>query len=221
MKWVLTLLASMLVSWPSVAQHGPGVSYEEVVRLPLALKAKSSPIRISYAAVPGKGFSTLPEDMRVEVVVSGQHVPVAMSADGTLDLPLREDWIAADARLVNNQPFGRTTLTMHWNYQWPQSSIGTRRLDLRQLHQVSKDFDSVLSNSPTPMKLSAWVLIFEAPGTEVRVESGDGRVEVIRADAQGRLQLPVEALPADGLLQFGSKVRAIVPLPVPLTTSHG
>jgi len=218
--WLSAACAGVAAAYPSHAQQ-PGIPYEEVARLPLALKAKSSHIRIDYVVTPGKGYASLPDDLRVEIAVAGKHVPVAMAADGALNLPLREDWVAADARLVSNQPPGRTGLSMRWNYQWVLSPIGAKQLDAHRLRQVGDEFDSVLANSPAAMKLSAWVMVFEAPGTELRIVPRDFRAETRRADAEGRLLLPVEAIPGIGRLEFGSSLRSLAPLPMPLPASRG
>jgi hypothetical protein len=122
---------------------------------------------------------------------------------------------------VSNQPPGRTGLSMRWNYQWALSPVGAKWLDSGRLRQVGEELESTLSNSPIAMKLSAWLMVFEAPETELRIVPQDGRVETLHADAGGRLRLPVGAIPAAGRLEFGSKLRSIAPLPAPLPASRG
>ena len=56
-----------------------------------------------YGIAPTKG-KTLPQDLRVEVRVSGRDMPMKMDPDGRMHLPARQDWIDAGAKLHVNQP---------------------------------------------------------------------------------------------------------------------
>lgn len=223
MKRIVILLASFLVSWSSVAQHRPGVPYAEVVRLPLALKAQSSKINVAYAVKPGKDFKDLPKDLKVEIVVADRRIPVKVGADGALDLPLREDWVDAGAYLVNNQPFGRTTLTMNWRFQhhWNPNPIGALQMPYASFEEARKEFDQIAFGFPKPMKLTGWMMVFEKPSSEVRVVMADGAIRVLQADVTGRLMLPIDPAWADAKLEFGSALRSIMPVPTPISTSRG
>src|SRR4249920_1823829 len=103
----LILLTFLFIARP-VAAEWRDIPYEDVAKMPLALKA-ADPQGIytaTYKVVPAEGKSSLPTGLQFQVKTGQQLVPVVIEPDGKVDFPIRKDWFEDGASIQVNQPKG-------------------------------------------------------------------------------------------------------------------
>jgi len=122
--WV-AVLALLLAGVGHAAETSREVPYKDLVRIPLMMeKVDSDHVfsgEFSVASVDAK--QPLPADLRVEVLVGDEAIPVRVDSDGRLRLPVRQGWVDAGAKLRINQPKDRLLLGYNFRARPPS---GTR-----------------------------------------------------------------------------------------------
>jgi hypothetical protein len=189
------LVLALLVAVPSRAEWRD-IAYSDVAKMPLMLK-KVDPQHVFtyfYRVVPAKGQQTLPPDLKLQVSADGQVVPVAFQADGRVDLPIRQDWQDAGAKIQINQPKGKVLISFTLNSRVPpgtRMSYGELTESAPVLERGIKEMAGLMSFLAP--KVTVIVLKFDKSAAQtVTLALPDGQKKVWKTDAEGQIQLPWE-----------------------------
>ena len=193
--YLALLCLAFMTSAPARAEWRD-IAYADMAKMPLMLK-KVDPQRVFvyfYKVVPTQGQPSLPQDLKLQVLTQGQVVPVAIGSDGRFDLPLRQDWIDAGAKVQINQPKNRTAVSLNLNARVPPGT----RMTYAQLTESAP----VLERG---IKQMAGLMSFLAPSVKqlvLKFDKGapqsvtlllpDGNKKVWKSDAEGLVRLPWE-----------------------------
>lgn len=208
-----SLVAAALLVLPAVASaEWREIPYAEMAKAPMTL-AQVDPQKVftyRFKAKPGKGFTTLPPDLRVQVKVGDQVVPVPVRPDGTVELPIRQDWVDAGAVLQSNQPKGRAPIRMDLDARVPPGT----RMSYARLTEAAPILEKGIRQMAGMMSFMApgvesFKLEFErAPQTVVLTLPG-GKKRSWKTDARGVVVLPWEPKWAAGLVELSAPLKAI------------
>ena len=188
------------------------IPYADVARMPLTLD-RVDPQHILTArlvAKPGKGLKALPADLRLQVKVNGQLIPVAIAADGSIQLPIRQDWVEAGAVLQSNQPKGVVAVSMNFDTRTPagtQMSYAKLTESAPVIERGIADMAGLMSFMAPDVK--ALVLKFAGPGHTAVLTLPGGKQKSWKADSQGRLELPWEPKWAAGTVELSAPLAGI------------
>ena len=125
-RWLsAATLALLLAGAAQAAEASRELSYKELVRIPLMMEKVDGDHVFSgeFSVASADAKQPLPADLRVEILVRDQAVAVQVDPDGHLQLPVRQDWVDAGARLRINQPKDRLVLRYNFSARPPS---GTR-----------------------------------------------------------------------------------------------
>jgi hypothetical protein len=206
-------LAAALLALPLAAfAEWRDIPYADVAKMPLMLD-KVDPQHIYKArlvAKPGKGLKALPADFRLQVKVNGQVVPVPVGEDGTVQLPIRQDWADAEAVLQSNQPKGVVAVSMNFDARTPPGT----RMTYAQLTESAPILERGISEMAGMMSfmapdVKALVLKFEKPGHSAVLTLPGGKKKSWTADAKGRIELPWEPKWAAGIVELSAPLSGI------------
>ncbi|WP_242111464.1 hypothetical protein [Luteimonas aquatica] len=218
-RFACAALLACLAS-PPFAAPAAEVPYKDLARIALLLREVDeqqvfAPSRF-YAQPSGRG-GKLPADFRIEAVVGREIVPLRVDADGTLHLPLRQDWADAGARLRVNQPKGTTTLGYSLRARPPQGT----RMRYAQLTEAAQVMERGVREKAGPLrflapKVRALGIVF-APGRaeEIVLRLTDGTVKRFRTAAHGQgsgIELPWHPQWADAQATLSAPAVRIIPL---------
>jgi hypothetical protein len=207
------LLALPLALLPATARaEWRDIPYADVAKMPLMLD-KLDPQHIYRArlvARPGKGLKALPADFRLQVKVNGQIVPVPVSVDGSVQLPIRRDWAEAGAMIQSNQPKGTVSVSMNFDARTPPGT----RMSYAKLTESAPVLERGISEMAGFMSfmapdVKALVLKWEQPGHTAVLTLPDGRQKRWKADARGRIELPWEPKWAAGMVELSAPLAGI------------
>ena len=206
-------LAAALLALPLAAfAEWRDIPYADVAKMPLMLD-KVDPQHIYKArlvAKPGKGLKALPADFRLQVKVNGQVLPVPVAADGTVQLPFRQDWADAGAVVQSNQPKGVVAVNMNFDARTPRGT----RMTYAQLTESAPVLERGISQMAGLMSfmapdVKALVLKFEKPGHSAVLTLPGGKKKSWTADAKGRIELPWEPKWAAGIVELSAPLSGI------------
>ena len=209
----VTLLALPLALLPGTAlAEWRDIPYAEVAKMPLKLD-QLDPQHIYKArlvARPAKGLKALPADFRLQVKVKGQVVPVAVAADGTVQLPIRQDWADAGAMIQSNQPKGTVSVSMNFDARTPPGT----RMSYAQLTESAPVLERGISEMAGLLSfmapgVKALVLKWEQPGHTAVLTLPNGKKKSWKADAKGRIELPWEPKWAAGMVELSAPLSGI------------
>src|SRR5690606_18392425 len=196
------------------------VSYKDLTRIPLMMEEVDDDHVFSgeFSVASVDAEQPLPADLRVEVLVEGRAVAIRIDPDGRMHLPVRQDWVDADARLRINQP--RERLVVAYNFR-ARTPPGTR-MRYSQLAESA----AVMARG---IKAEAGWLSFAAPmphALDIRFPPGpaqvleirfpDGRSKRWRAVAKGEggnsIELPWKPECNDAEVVLSAPVGGVIPL---------
>jgi hypothetical protein len=206
-------LAAALLALPLAAfAEWRDIPYADVAKMPLMLD-KVDPQHIYKArlvAKPGKGLKALPADFRLQVKVNGQVLPVPVAADGTVQLPFRQDWADAGAVVQSNQPKGVVAVNMNFDARTPPGT----RMTYAQLTESAPVLERGISQMAGLMSfmapdVKALVLKFEKPGHSAVLTLPGGKKKSWTADAKGRIELPWEPKWSAGVVELSAPLSGI------------
>jgi hypothetical protein len=206
-------LAAALLALPLAAfAEWRDIPYADVAKMPLMLD-KVDPQHVYKArlvARPGKGLKALPADFRLQVKVNGQVLPVPVAADGTVQLPFRQDWADAGAVVQSNQPKGVVAVSMNFDARTPPGT----RMTYAQLTESAPILERGISEMAGMMSfmapdVKALVLKFEKPGHSAVLTLPGGKKKSWTADAKGRIELPWEPKWSAGIVELSAPLSGI------------
>ncbi len=180
------------------AKNAAVMPYDDVyVRLKRMQDSKLDRVRLQIKIQPKQEGLTL-ADVRVAIVNDQVSVNLPISADGSIDLPLRADLYKTDAEIRSNQPKGARSGAINLGVGWP----GGDRIEyvdveetVRQIQMAGKDL----------MGWVGYMLFFPSLANfEVPVQFPVPRKQTMKVMKAGRV---VETYTADdtGLLKFRLK----------------
>jgi hypothetical protein len=208
-----TLLALPLALIPGTARaEWRDIPYADVAKMPLMLD-KVDPQHIyktRLVAKPGKGLKALPAGLRLQVKVNGQIVPVPVTAEGNIQLPIRQDWADAGAVIQSNQPKGVVSVNMNFDARTPPGT----RMSYAQLTESAPVLERGISEMAGFMSfmapdVKALVLKWEQPGHTAVLTLPDGKKKSWKADAKGRIELPWERKWGAGIVELSAPLAGI------------
>jgi len=191
-KWVsAATLALLLASTTHAAGTSREVPYKELVRIPLMMEKVDDDHVFSgeFSVASADAKQPLPADLRVEVLVKDEAVAVQVDPDGHLQLPVRQDWVDAGAKLRINQPKGRLVLGYNFRAR-PPSGTRMRYAKLAESAAIME----------RGIKAEAGWLSFAAPSPyalDIRFKPGPAQVLEIRF-ADGTSKRWTAAVKGDG-----------------------
>jgi len=192
---VALLFLAFVTSAPARAEWRD-IAYADMAKMPLMLK-KVDPQRVFvyfYKAVPTQRQPKLPPDLKLQVLTGGQVIPIAVGGDGRFDLPLREDWIDAGAKVQVNQPKGQVAVSFTLNARVPPGT----RMSYGQLTECAPVLERGIKEMAGLMSFLAprvkqIILKFDkAVPQSVTLALPDGSKKVWTSDAEGLVRLPWE-----------------------------
>jgi hypothetical protein len=207
-------LAALLALAPPLVHAGEwrDVPYAEVAKMPLAL-AKVDPKHIfaaSMVAKPGEGLSALPADYKLQLKVNGQVIPLAVAADGKVDMPMRQDWADSGAVIQTNQPKGRVVVSLGFNSRVPAGL----RMSYAQLTESAPVLEQGIRQVAGLMSFAApgvksFSLSFAKPPQTLLLTLPDGQKKSFKTDAKGVIVLPWEPKWAAGTVELSAPLKGI------------
>jgi hypothetical protein len=205
-----TLLA--LASPAATAEEWREIPYADLAKTPLGL-AKVDPQRIFTTAItarPGKGLNALPGDYKLRLKVKDEVIPVAIAADGTVNMPIRQDWADAGAVILTNQPKGRVVVSLSFNSRVPPGV----RMSYAQLTEAAPVLERGIREMAGLMsfmapKLKSFTLKFEQAPQTLLLTLPDGKKRSYKTDAKGLLVLPWEPKWAAGIVELSAPLKDI------------
>jgi hypothetical protein len=198
-----TALLCLLLPLAAIAADPPGgrsIPYQKLYA-PLAAVKKADPegvVSSSLRAESAQPDQPLPADLKIELRAGTTHQALAHDHDGRFTLPLRADWISADAMVWVNQPKEavkivetfkmRTPTATHLQYGQLMESLPV----LERIQQQHADIGGLMATTPEGVEL-AYV-----PGTPQTVTVGtSAQAKSWNTDDAGHVQVPFNpALPA-------------------------
>lgn len=208
---LLAACLGLAASLPALAEWRD-IPYAEVAKAPLTL-ARIDPhkvFKVRLQAQPGKGHAALPADLRLQVKVGGQVVPVPVRADGTVELPIRREWVDAGAVLQTNQPKDRVRVRMHFDSRVP---AGTR-MSYAQLTEAAPILEKGIKEMAGLMsflapEVKSFSLRFDPGPHSLVLTLPGGKKRSWKADAKGVIVLPWEPKWAPGLVELSAPLKGI------------
>src|SRR5688572_12862073 len=209
-----TLLAACLglaAAFPALAEWRD-IPYAEVAKMPLTL-AKVDPQKVFTVRVkakPGKGHTGLPADLKLQLKVGSQLIPIKVTPEGLIELPIRQDWADAGALLQSNQPKGRVALDLGFDSRVP---AGTK-MSYAQPTEAAPILEKGIGQMAGMMSFMApGVKAFtlkcaKAPQTVV-LTLPDGKKRNWTTDAAGKIELPWEPKWAKGTVELSAPLAGI------------
>jgi hypothetical protein len=152
-------------------------------------------------------------DLEVYLDSKSGKIPVAIGADGEIEMPLRDDLLAEDPWLVTNQPKG--TMELNWQAGLARSIVrqmtnaihyGLVMGALHDCEEVQAGMRQFFPDTPK-WTMAGWKIIFSpeaSPGEVViHTRAGDQKLD---ADANGELIVPLHDswLAEDPLMTFSA-----------------
>ena len=184
-------LALLLAGAAHAAEASREVPYKELVRIPLMMEKVDDDHVFSgeFSVASADAKQPLPSDLRVAVLVKDEAIAVQVDPDGHLQLPVRQDWVDAGAKLRINQPKGRLVLGYNFRAR-PPSGTRMRYAELAESAAVMA----------RGIKAEAGWLSFAAPSPyalDIRFRPGPAQVLEIRF-ADGTSKRWTAAVKGDG-----------------------
>ena len=207
------LLVLAVLSAPAArAEEWREVPYADMAKMPLTL-AKVDPEHVftsSLVVKPGKGLAALPSDYKLQVVVKGEVVPLAVAADGKVAMPFRQDWADAGAVIRTNQPKGRVIASVSFNSRVPPGV----RMSYAQLTEAAPVLERGIEEMAGMMSFMApevrtFTLSFAQAPQTLLLTLPDGKQKNYRTDAKGLIVLPWEPKWAAGSVELSAPLKGI------------
>lgn len=203
---------SLLLPAAAARAEWRDIPYADVAKAPMQL-GRIDPqkvLTLRFKAQPGKGHSTIPADFRLQVKVGGQLVPVPVTADGVVQLPIRQDWVDAGAVLQSNQPKNRVLVRMSIDSRVPPGT----RMSYAQLTESAPILEKGIGEMAGMMSFMApgvvsFSLRFESLPQTLLLTTPDGRKRSYKTDAQGVIVLPWEPKWAAGTVELSAPLKGI------------
>jgi hypothetical protein len=210
---LLTLATALLVLPLAAWADWRDIPYKDVAKMPLML-GKVDPrhvYRFSFKATPMQGQKALPPEFRLQIKLKdGQLLPVAIHPDGTVDMPIRQDWADSGVVLQSNQPKGVVMVAMNLDARTPpgtKMSYAQLTESLPILERGISEYAGFMSFMAPDVK--ALVLKFDQPGHTAVLTLPDGKKKRWTADAKGRIELPWEPKWAAGVVELSAPLVAV------------
>jgi hypothetical protein len=196
----------------ALAEEWRDMPYADMAKMPLVLaKVDTQHVFTTvFTALPGKGQAAMPADLRLQVKVNGQVIPVAVAADGKVALPIRRDWVDAGAVLQTNQAKGRVALAMNFVSRVPPGV----RMSYGQLTEAApvleKGIKEVLGLvSFLAPEVTHFTLKFAQVPQTLLLTLPDGKKKSYKTDAKGVIVLPWEPKWAAGTVELSAPLKGI------------
>lgn len=213
-RWALAGLLAMAAASPALAEWR-GLPYADIAKMPLGLKMvdPQNVYTCFYVARPGQGQGALPAGLRFQVRKGNELIPIPVQASGRLDLPLRQDWADAGAKLEVNQPKGAIRLALNMNPRVPpgrRMSYATLTESATVLERGVKQMAGMFSLMAP--KVSAFLLEFPAGAAQsATLVWPDGHKQVWKSDSKGQISLPWNADWAGATVELSADLVRVEP----------
>lgn len=185
-------VAMLLISSVAQAEEWREIPYKDIARMQLVLEKVDTEHIFSsrYSVKRTDGKQALPSNLQIEIVAAGKTVPVRVDPEGNVQLPIRQDWADAGAKLRINQPKGALTLAYNYKVRTP---AGTRMRysqlteSLLVMERGIKQAAGFLSfMAPEPYALG--IMFPPGPRQEVLLTFPDGSTKRFRTSSRSKIE---------------------------------
>lgn len=212
-RLALAALLTLFLATPALAEWRE-VPYADMAKMPLSLK-KADPQGVFsywYVARPTKGTGPLPPGLLLQIKAGEQVTPLAIAADGRVDMPFRQDWADAGAMVRVNQPKGSFQMDFKMIPRVPtgtQMSYGQLTESAAVTERLIKEMAGLMSMFAP--KVQTFTLEFaDAPQTAT-LTWPNGEKKVWKTAGNGRINLPWQSDWAPVKVELSAPLKGLGP----------